>query len=224
MRGATSRPGGRDYVIKISIHAPREGSDRPNRPRSGQISAFQSTLPVRGATRNPGAFFVPERFQSTLPVRGATEQAVIYCHYTQISIHAPREGSDHHSIKPKQKGQAFQSTLPVRGTTAVITIIQFSGLFQSTLPVRGATICPPGLPGAVRFQSTLPVRGATYDRPFWLTDEQISIHAPREGSDFWARRWTPFFRPFQSTLPVRGATFGVWPSSPAGPYFNPRSP
>ena len=33
------------------------------------------------------------------------------------------------------------------------------------------------------FQSTLPVRGATHMFKRWYQEEQISIHAPREGSD-----------------------------------------
>ena len=59
-------------VTKISIHAPREGSDPrivctgPGRP------TFQSTLPVRGATLGGEDPSCPG----------------------DISIHAPREGSD----------------------------------------------------------------------------------------------------------------------------------
>ena len=58
--------------------------------------------------------------------------------------------------------------------------------FQSTLPARGATlsICP--VCNAVIFQSTLPARGATAiqkDKAFCI---DISIHAPRTGSDNFA--------------------------------------
>ena len=35
------------------------------------------------------------RFQSTLPVRGATCSLIVRGHLSFISIHAPREGSDH---------------------------------------------------------------------------------------------------------------------------------
>ena len=39
----------------------------------------------------------------------------------------------------------------------------------------------------MRFQSTLPARGATVDRDFKDKSGEISIHAPREGSDIgWA--------------------------------------
>ena len=61
-----------ETVTGISIHAPREGSDRSTMPEARHITRFQSTLPVRGAT-NPGAVSIQDaEFQSTLPVRGAT--------------------------------------------------------------------------------------------------------------------------------------------------------
>ncbi len=60
-----------------------------------------------------------------------------------VSIHAPREGSD---IVTENNGQGlafkFQSTPPVRGATAWVA--DFGGIqgFQSTPPVRGATFGP----------------------------------------------------------------------------------
>ena len=58
--------------------------------------------------------------------------------------------------------------------------------FQSTLPVRGATLPDRAGPRADQFQSTLPVRGATAVETQWSSHIPISIHAPREGSDWWA--------------------------------------
>ena len=58
-------------------------------------AAFQSTLPVRGATSADKMSVPTDRFQSTLPVRGAT--------YAQKLLSMTDE---------------FQSTLPVRGATA----------------------------------------------------------------------------------------------------------
>ena len=52
----------------------------------------------------------------------------------------------------------------------------------------------------------------------------ISIHAPREGSD---KGRFDFYHPmlaFLSTLPVRGATVGVCPSHTHRSNFYPRSP
>ena len=85
------------------------------------IGTFQSTLPVRGATRRP-LYKAAEwyKFQSTLPVRGATALP----EWVQEKI-------------------KFQSTLPVRGATSMGRLSLEDYKFQSTLPVRGATP-PPG--------------------------------------------------------------------------------
>ena len=83
-------------IVFISIHAPRAGSDSCRRRRDRTVSRFQSTLPVRGATR--------QHLQSPRPLR--------------ISIHAPRAGSD--PLRPFRmlRMLRFQSTLPVRGATS----------------------------------------------------------------------------------------------------------
>ena len=101
----------------ISIHAPRTGSDLGQPVREPQRKQFQSTLPARGATFLPadggkGDYFNPrsphgerpvcsdtrshlqDTFQSTLPARGATEAQRPCCARADISIHAPRTGSD----------------------------------------------------------------------------------------------------------------------------------
>ena len=53
--------------------------------------------------------------------------------------------------------------------------------------------------------------------------EEISIHAPRTGSDIRALIDIPLHDVFQSTLPARGATVSVDKALPAED-FNPRSP
>ena len=93
---------GRDVVAHgleqgrgISIHAPRAGRDVAASVTLPEVKIFQSTRPVRGATRMVCALYSPVSFQSTRPVRGATcvpgprsgSQA-------RISIHAPRAGRD----------------------------------------------------------------------------------------------------------------------------------
>ena len=73
--------------------------------------------------------------------------------------------------------------------------------FQSTLPVGGATVTVEGRFTIVIFQSTLPVGGATCFCATTSTAYNISIHAPRGGSDLTIQR--TIFR---------------------SDYFNPRSP
>ena len=197
-------------VGKISIHAPRTGSD------IGYAFApffrgiiFQSTLPARGATRRRAFSYAIALFQSTLPARGATP-------YNRRLLRRRR----------------FQSTLPARGATALGVVGGVIAGFQSTLPARGAT--RPGFRGAEGVRHFNP-RSPHGERPGLQVPQHrrcnISIHAPRTGSDMFcgqprgevrisihaprtgsdptrtARATKP--STFQSTLPARGATFFV---------------
>ena len=56
----------------VSIHAPREGSDSFTGIFYRKSLAFQSTLPVKGATTIKTILGKSSVFQSTLPVKGAT--------------------------------------------------------------------------------------------------------------------------------------------------------
>ena len=101
----------------ISIHAPREGSDRAVGYDFDGISAISIHAPREGSDVNAGVLkccmtnFNPRsprgerlasitrraeqgKFQSTLPARGATISAFRCKRRRTISIHAPREGSD----------------------------------------------------------------------------------------------------------------------------------
>ena len=146
---------------RISIHAPRMGSD--------PMSAGISLCGIYFNPRSPqGERLIPSRtrtgieiFQSTLPAGGATRSVRRQPQDRGISIHAPRRGSD--TINSLR--QAFQ--------------VQF----QSTLPAGGATPAPIKAPPNFEFQSTLPAGGATSSRIARLLVYCISIHAPRRGSD-----------------------------------------
>ena len=127
--------------LLISIHAPREGSDRPTGAAISGPARFQSTLPVRGATAQVVRIINDyRRFQSTLPVRGATQPNIYAREQSDISIHAPREGSDKsHGTPPS--GQAISIHAPREGSDDEWETIGYTwSQFQSTLPVRGATV------------------------------------------------------------------------------------
>ena len=98
-------------------------------------------------------------------------------------------------------------------------------LFQSTLPGWGATSARSSFGSSQSvFQSTLPGWGATefFDQSPVVVD--ISIHAPRMGSDSFTRFLLTDMMRFQSTLPGWGAT-KIRPRLNLIPtYFNPRSP
>ena len=96
-RGATQRDCRQNCPAAISIHAPREGSDRgiPDAITLGWIHFYP---------RSPRG----ERLDSHLQI------SVVEC----ISIHAPREGSDEAPACTWLTCTLFLSTLPARGATA----------------------------------------------------------------------------------------------------------
>ena len=145
----------------ISIHAPREGSDAL---AADKIILAPISIHAPGEGSDPG-------------LSGGQ------CRHEYISIHAPREGSDLTRRIEAQVRLQFLSTLPARGATCLPRLSQLNARFLSTLPARGATVVVLVTPFALVFLSTLPARGATpwCKRPPAL--HQISIHAPREGSD-----------------------------------------
>ena len=73
---------------------------------------------MRGATNT---LFTDEwysrEFQSTRPMRGATREGLLLVRHVGISIHAPHAGRDRtHEIHRAREAQ-FQSTRPMRGAT-----------------------------------------------------------------------------------------------------------
>ena len=152
----------------ISIHAPLTGSDL--NIKSGRIPRpqFQSTLPLRGATRiqpqNTGGskisihapltgsdplmgrlFHWPNIFQSTLPLRGATGSIFGVSLNKAISIHAPLTGSDRCSAPMVSAMRNFNPRSPYGERHMDDIKLAMLGSFQSTLPLRGATGCPNSL-------------------------------------------------------------------------------
>ena len=102
----------------------------------------------------------------------------------------------------------FQSTLPARGATEWFIPMRItSGNFNPRSPHGERLNCFRHRPGIDTFQSTLPARGATFWRFAHVANsDNISIHAPRTGSDVTVyNKWFCRFQ-FQSTLPARGAT------------------
>ena len=144
---------------RISIHAPRTGSD-----------TFKSS-----------SLYVPYLFQSTLPARGATADPRLKGHALDISIHAPRTGSDARGhvrgrkdyiyFNPRSPHGERPGLFDVPDDDIIISIhaprtgsdnerFTFSDssvLFQSTLPARGATPSSSGVqPSADHFNPRSP--------------------------------------------------------------------
>ena len=161
--GATVQHRLTGFILKISIHAPRMGSDCLRLHNCSCHMKFQSTLPGWGATVcsrrigcrcrdfNPRS---PDGERHTIRIQ---RKRNIY-----ISIHAPRMGSDY----------------PVPHPCALHPI------FQSTLPGWGATSCTVGVnENAINFNPRSPDGERLTCATHKTHSLPISIHAPRMGSD-----------------------------------------
>ena len=123
-----------------------------------------------------------------------------------ISIHAPRMGSDRslsrssyrtlhfnprspdgERLPPPWQWNPSQSNFNPRSPDgerrSLLSLVLSEMRFQSTLPGWGATFNVIGDVGAGVFQSTLPGWGATHLHVGHAVRVDISIHAPRVGSD-----------------------------------------
>ena len=102
----------------ISIHAPLTGSDPGLVCADSLHFAFQSTLPLRGATRDINfqirkkTDFNPRSPYGERPCGQARQLDRV-----AISIHAPLTGSDRRKDGTDTPPSKFQSTLPLRGAT-----------------------------------------------------------------------------------------------------------
>ena len=169
----------------ISIHAPREGSDK--RCLACQIRAASISI------------HAPREGSDVKFLRCPSSDLV-------ISIHAPREGSDTKSKAATNLRLYFYPRSPRGERLKRLMMLATAARFLSTLPARGATVPPrasasrmcyfyPRSPRGERrpagfaavlaaiFLSTLPARGATLVLVVVIQRIPISIHAPREGSD-----------------------------------------
>ena len=99
---------------RISIHAPREGRDERPAARTFARSRFQSTRPARGATSQTRTWLPSWLFQSTRPARGATYQHLAFVQLV-----------------------AFQSTRPARGATMVSIAVACKTIISIHAPREG---------------------------------------------------------------------------------------
>ena len=246
LRGATCRDLTYQPANNISIHAPLTGSDfgnpaaeraaidfnprspygerHPNFKDADFQAKFQSTLPLRGATRPAWTRRTRNWISIHAPLTGSDEVGVQVVAKGRISIHAPLTGSDGSSSFRRRPGP-ISIHAPLTGSDAFTASWVFSQLaFQSTLPLRGATGGSSG-----------PGRNCPYFNPRSPYGERRSSFGLRTRRSYFNPR-SPYgerpsttppngsFSKFQSTLPLRGATRRKDCRCCTPQYFNPRSP
>ena len=124
------------------------------------------------------------RFQSTHPLRGATRYRRCYDDCHAISIHAPLAGCDRVLRGMERRdGRTFQSTHPLRGATMSNSSPDNRSLFQSTHPLRGATGGSAHRAPDRRISIHAPLAGCDLEGRSAQRQQFISIHAPLAGCD-----------------------------------------
>ena len=150
------------YSTIISIHAPRGGSDGINIAADADSIHFNPRSPWRERPATELLSVIENLFQSTLPVEGATKAEAMYNRLIDISIHAPRGGSDTRPSEVTMTIFIFQSTLPVEGATSGKTAWSDKSTISIHAPRGGSDVDKiTGDSLEKVFQSTLPVEGAT---------------------------------------------------------------
>ena len=126
--------------FKISIHAPRVGSDGKQGGYQKQSRIFQSTLPVWGATREERACDrAVQDFNPRSPCGERPFGNLDGRYFQKISIHAPRVGSDGFQ-RGRQLAVVISIHAPRVGSDEMPEYVERgAAIFQSTLPVWGAT-------------------------------------------------------------------------------------
>ena len=153
--------------------------------------AFQSTLPARGATTDNLSGVQRSDISIHAPRTGSDfEFDPTFYRYKLISIHAPRTGSDFLSRAPRLSHMPFQSTLPARGATVKRIWRDMARWHFNPRSPHGER--PPNIPRVLsssQISIHAPRTGSDTSRTgFCCSLTSISIHAPRTGSDWLAER------------------------------------
>ena len=144
LRGATwSVPCRPSSWCNFNPHSPcGERQKIPHRPL--RLHYFNPHSPCGERPTGWGAYRIRHEFQSTLPLRGATRRTRAASRHLSISIHTPLAGSDR-ARTDRWSRQRISIHTPLAGSDSPSQdSISDQREFQSTLPLRGATLQPCG--------------------------------------------------------------------------------
>ena len=103
------------YMLDISIHVPRAGCDL-HLDLHGLVFVISIHVPRAGCDRSSvHSSLISGSFQSTYPVRGATRQRYRHDHPAHISIHVPRAGCDRPRSSCPDPARAISIHVPRAG-------------------------------------------------------------------------------------------------------------
>ena len=148
--------------VGISIHAPRVGRAPHRHLPFRAPPCFNPRAPCGARLRTTALYDASKPFQSTRPVRGATRNDEKVTRSEAVSIHAPHTGRDHGMGDFPAFWVGFQSTRPMRGATAICSRrLLCDGRFNPRAPCGARHVLRDAIVEVGKFQSTRPMRGAT---------------------------------------------------------------
>ena len=169
--------------LRISIHAPRTGSDVDVQLLIQVRNYFNPRSPHGERLTRRRACTDAPLFQSTLPARGATYLRGSPALPAPISIHAPRTGSDQRAGRCRMRRSHFNPRSPHGERRYSFARRDTQRDFNPRSPHGERQELQRFVEPLLQFQSTLPARGATIHTVGVGAFFAISIHAPRTGSD-----------------------------------------
>ena len=172
------------------------------------MSTFQSTHPLRGATRRSSSIPTStRRFQSTHPLRGATAGIDVYLGLDVISIHAPLAGCDDGRYYDTWDSGSISIHAPLAGCDQrFICGLRQQGKISIHAPLAGCDERRDPGRDDQPISIHAPLAGCDPPPRLRLPRPSISIHAPLAGCDPGTSPATDGGMTFQSTHPLRGAT------------------
>ena len=126
------------YMLDISIHVPRAGCDL-HLDLHGLVFVISIHVPRAGCDRSSvHSSLISGSFQSTYPVRGATRQRYRHDHPAHISIHVPRAGCDRPRSSCPDPARAISIHVPRAGCDiAGFFVVDDTGLISIHVPRAG---------------------------------------------------------------------------------------
>ena len=209
MRGATSKYGtDTDYDIKFQSTRPARGATIKPVMRAAGVTYFNPRAP-RGARQDCTATRLAQRHFNPRAPRGARPASFpLLRQLLDFNPRAPR-GARRKLLLVGLNSMPFQSTRPARGATITSDRGREEQLHFNPRAPRGARLSSYSLPLLYRydFNPRAPRGARQQNAKAMMFNQNISIHAPREGRDWETCAYTARYVIFQSTRPARGATY-----------------
>ena len=191
-------------------------------------AVFQSTRPVRGATKPVSAPPAPHAVSIHAPRAGRDVPFIPGHKVTFVSIHAPRAGRDRIRLKTNVLSWCFNPRAPCGARLYSTSLFHRRHGFNPRAPCGARLVPPCPRTTSLCFNPRAPCGARLSSICYSVCYRNVSIHAPRAGRDSsaqhpplprdsfnprapcGARPTLVFVRvavtAFQSTRPVRGAT------------------